>query len=96
MEKQTSKLMTSSYMLTLKQAVTSSTPIYVMQMANLFSRICDNLDKRNKNFPWRETSGKRKIHLINWDNVCKPKYKGDLGIKKTVVHEHFGILKKSS
>lgn len=81
----------------LKQAVNSSAPIYVMQTANLFSRICDNLDKRrNKNFLWGETSGKRKIHLINWDIVCKPKCKGDLGIKKTVVHEHFAILKKSS
>lgn len=56
-----------------------------MQTANVPSQICDNLDKRNRNFLWGETSGKRKIHLISWHIVCKPKCKGDLGIKKTAV-----------
>lgn len=53
-----------------------------MQTANVPSQICDNLDR---NFLWGETSGKRKIHLISWDNVCKPKFQGDLGFKKTAV-----------
>lgn len=27
------------------------------------------------------TNGKKKIHLVNWEKVCKTKCKGGLGIK---------------
>lgn len=69
--------------LTLIQSVTSSVPIYAMQTAKLPSSVCDSLDKLNRNFLWGDTNDKKKVHLLCWKKVCKPKCKGGLGLKMT-------------
>jgi hypothetical protein len=70
--------------LTLLQAVNASIPIYAMQTAKLPISTCDSLDKLNRDFLWGDSDGKKKIHLVKWDTVCKPKAAGGLGIKKTM------------
>ncbi|CAL2226086.1 unnamed protein product [Prunus armeniaca] len=45
--------------------------------------ICEDLDKVNRNFFWGGSEKKHKIHLCQWDLMCKPKSKGGLGLKKT-------------
>lgn len=69
--------------LTLVQSVTSSIPIYAMQFVKLPLSLCDKIDTVNKNFLWGDSNEKKKVHLVNWDTVCKHKLLGDLGIKKT-------------
>ncbi|XP_061998871.1 uncharacterized protein LOC133716160 [Rosa rugosa] len=44
---------------------------------------CDSLDKLNRDFLWGDCDGRKTVHLVNWDNVCMPKIRGGLGIKKT-------------
>lgn len=78
-----SKHLSMAGRLTLVQAVTSSVPIYAMQTAKLPSAICEKLDKLNRNFLWGDTNERKKIHLLNWKKVCKPKDMGGLGLKRS-------------
>ncbi|CAL2255075.1 unnamed protein product [Prunus armeniaca] len=62
--------------ITLLQSVTAAIPIYTMQTAKLPMSL-------NRNFLWGHTSNTSKIHLVNWEQVCKPKVAGGLGIKRS-------------
>lgn len=78
-----SKTLNMAGRLTLIQSVASSIPVYAMQTAKLPISICDSLDRLNRNFLWGDTDQQRKVHLTNWDMVCRPKCFGGLGIKKS-------------
>ncbi|XP_021810643.1 uncharacterized protein LOC110753955 [Prunus avium] len=41
------------------------------------------LDQLNRNFLWGHTTDQAKVHLVNWDTACKPKFAGGLGIKNS-------------
>ncbi|CAL8176297.1 unnamed protein product [Prunus armeniaca] len=68
--------------LTLLQSVTSAIPIYSMQTAMLPASVCSKLDQLNKNFLWGHAFDKAKVHLVNWETVCKSKCADGLGVKK--------------
>ncbi|CAL8126109.1 unnamed protein product [Prunus armeniaca] len=78
-----SKCLSMAGRITLIQAVTSSIPIYAMQTTKLLKSICDDLDRIHRNFLWGGSSRQSKVHLCQWDLVCRPKHKGGLGLKKT-------------
>lgn len=59
--------------LTLTKAVLSAIPSYVMQGCILLERNHTKLDRINRNFLWGSTEKKRKIHLVGWNKVTKPK-----------------------
>ncbi|XP_028092237.1 uncharacterized protein LOC114292475 [Camellia sinensis] len=67
---------------TLIQSVTSAMPAYAMHTMELPRKVCDEIDKINRNFLWGDTREKRKVHLANWDQVCKLKKDGGLGLRK--------------
>ena len=52
-----------------------------MQTIKLLVYIYDKIDKMNRNFLWGDTNDKKKVHLIKWEKVCKPKSMGDFGIR---------------
>jgi hypothetical protein len=54
-----------------------------MQNTALPSRICNDLDRLNRNFLWGSTSESKKMHLVGWDKVCRPKRDGGLGLYAT-------------
>ena len=37
-----------------------------------------------RSFLWGSTPDKRKLHLLSWDKVCRPKAEGGLGIRKSM------------
>ncbi|KAK9911811.1 hypothetical protein M0R45_035700 [Rubus argutus] len=90
-----SKTLNMAGRLTLIQAVTSSTPIYAMQTAKLPACTTMTLDKLNRDFLWGDCDGKKKIHMVNWDSVCKPKFLGGLGIKKATTMNKAMLAKTS-
>uniref|UniRef100_A0A2N9HIV3 CCHC-type domain-containing protein n=1 Tax=Fagus sylvatica TaxID=28930 RepID=A0A2N9HIV3_FAGSY len=75
-----SKLLSSAGKVVLIQAVTSTIPAYYMQNAAFPSSICSELDKINKNFLWGSTEEKKKMNMVGWDKICRPKKDGGLGL----------------
>ncbi|CAL1413056.1 unnamed protein product [Linum trigynum] len=66
---------------TLAMSVLNAIPSYAMQTSFLPLSICDAIDQKIRSFVWGSSEGKRKVHLISWDKVCKPKNQGGLGLR---------------
>lgn len=52
---------------------------YVMQTVSLPKAICDKVDKICRDFIWGDTETHKKIHLIAWNSICRPKKDGVWG-----------------
>lgn len=46
------------------------------------ARVLNNLDKFNQNFVWGLTDEKKKMHMVNWKTITRPKRRGGLGIQE--------------
>ena len=66
----------------LSQAVISAVPSYVMQGCVLPSRVLNSLDRINRNFLWGSIESARKMHMVNWKKITKPRVKGGLGLQE--------------
>ncbi|CAN1800109.1 Putative ribonuclease H protein At1g65750 [Linum perenne] len=84
-------------------SVLNTLPTYAMQTTLLPEATCQEIDRKIRNFIWGSKNGERKVHLISWENVCKPKDQGGLGLRSA--HElnqaflmklTWGMLKKPS
>lgn len=82
--------------ITLIQAVNASIPVYAMHSARLPTSTCASLDKLNMDFLWGDCEDKRKVHLANWNFVCKIKFLDSLNIKKTLEMNRAMFAKTSS
>lgn len=58
-------------------------PNYYYKVFSLPKKIHDKIDKININFLWGHSQSKKKLHLINWDIITKPKKLGGLDIRKS-------------
>ena len=67
--------------LTLCKSIISAVPSYPMQTSYLPTKVCDSIDKICRSFLWRESTGKRKLHLVLWNQVCQDKQLGGLGLR---------------
>ena len=76
-----SNLLSYSGRLVLTQVVTTTIPNYAMQCAALPVKILNSIDRLSHNFLWSSSESKKKIHLISWKKISKPKRKGRLGIQ---------------
>ena len=65
----------------LVKSVMSTIPNYVMQGEALPIHLCENLDKINRDFLWGSTREKKKLHLVRWSKIIKPKEEGGLGLQ---------------
>ena len=61
----------------------SAIPNHIMQGVALPSHICDKLDKVNRDFLWGSTNEKRKLHLVGWNKIVRPKEDKGLEIQAT-------------
>lgn len=66
---------------TLIQSVNSAIPIHVMQSSYLPENVCDKLDRINRDFLWSTNPELKKLHLVGWDTVTRPKQQGGLRIR---------------
>ncbi|CAA0818301.1 Unknown protein [Striga hermonthica] len=66
----------------LSQAVLSAIPYYTIQSARLPTAICEGLEKRCRRFVWGGSGGARKLSLVKWDEVCRARRDGGLGLKR--------------
>jgi hypothetical protein len=79
------KLLSLAGRVILVQSVTFAIPAYYMQNVALPIRVCFNLDKLNRDFLWGSTDERKKMHMVIWDKVCRPKELGGLGLYSTKV-----------
>ena len=63
------------------KSVMAAIPNHVMQGVALRSHLCEKLDKINRDFLWGSSTEKKKLHLVGWSKVIKPKEEGGLGIQ---------------
>ena len=63
------------------KSIMAAIPNHVMQGVALRSHLCEKLDKINRDFLWGSSTEKKKLHLVGWSKVIKPKEEGGLGIQ---------------
>lgn len=66
---------------TLVESVLSSIPVYTMHTCLLPKGNCDELDKIVRSFVWNGNDGFNKIHLVDWQTMCRPKRYGGVGLR---------------
>ncbi|XP_061350333.1 uncharacterized protein LOC133295506 [Gastrolobium bilobum] len=65
---------------TLVKSVISTIPMFHMQNSLLPVGICEEIEKKQRNFIWGDTDEQRKHHAIGWEQLQLPKNQGGLGI----------------
>lgn len=63
----------------------ASIPFHVMQFIKLPDKITKNINQTQRNYVWWSTIDKKKIHLVSWEKIFKPKAKGGSNLKKSEV-----------
>ena len=67
---------------TLAKAALATIPSYIMQIVKLPKIVCTKIDCICFQFIWGSSNYKKRVHLVSWDKVCRPKEVGGLGFKK--------------
>ena len=44
--------------------------------------MAEKIERIQRNFLWSGTEERNKVSLVNWEEVCKPKNKGGLGVRR--------------
>lgn len=65
----------------LVQSALSTLPTYTMQVLALPMGVCKDIDKLCRDFLWGDNGDMRRVHLVNWQEVCVPRDKGGLGLR---------------
>ncbi|XP_019414594.1 PREDICTED: uncharacterized protein LOC109326361 [Lupinus angustifolius] len=67
--------------LTLINFVLNSVPIYMLSLYKAPKKVISKLLSLEKSFLWGNNSGDRGIVWVSWEEICKPKKEGGLGVK---------------
>ncbi|KAL8140429.1 LOW QUALITY PROTEIN: hypothetical protein V2J09_006450 [Rumex salicifolius] len=76
------KLLSMSGRVTLARSVLNAILVYTMASFALPRSICDRLDRVTQNFIWGSFGDERRMHLLPWEEICKPRSLGGLGLKR--------------
>ena len=83
------KLLSQASRMTLINSVLHSIPIYTFSVFKAPYTICKKLDSIVNAFWWGHEPGQKKLYMVNWDTISKPKREGGIGVKK------FGLMNKA-
>ena len=76
------KWLTKAGKITKIRSVLSAIPIFPMACLPLSNWVSTKFESKLQNFLWKDKEDDKKVALIKWENLCKPKEFGGLGIKK--------------
>lgn len=66
--------------LTLIAAALIAMPTYFMSLFKVPLGVAKSMERIMRNFLWDGADGKVHCHVVAWDQVCKPKVRGGLGL----------------
>lgn len=64
-----------------------------MQTIQLPIGLLDELDKINRRFFWGDDECHKKTHAVAWNNICRSKEEGGLGLKDLKIMNHVLLAK---
>lgn len=67
--------------LILVKNVLASMPIYLLSLYQAPKMVTNQIERIMRDFLWGSSRDKRKIHWVNWKDICKPMVNGGLGIR---------------
>ena len=67
----------------LAQSTLTFISFYVMQGTLLPRKVFQSTNRISCNFIWGSTEVKRKMHLVSWEKITRPKKEGGLGLLVT-------------
>lgn len=70
---------------TLVKSVMNALPNYQMQIMRFSKFCCEEMDRINRDFIWQGSISQRKVHIVNWDTLCKPKKMGVLVLGDSIL-----------
>lgn len=66
---------------TLVKSVLSSLPLYTMSLLEMPKQVEKAFKSMQCKFFWRETEMEKRVVWVKWEEVCKSRLKGGLGVK---------------
>ncbi|KAK7855992.1 putative ribonuclease h protein [Quercus suber] len=88
------KLLSQAGRVTLIISILQSLPDYSFSCIKVPDKICTKLDSITNAFCWGHQPSTRKLHLINWNTICRPRNEGGLGIRKFKLMNQASIAKQ--
>ncbi|KAF7838898.1 ribonuclease H [Senna tora] len=76
-----SRCLSQAARLTLINSVINSYLVYPMSTIYFAKNDCKIIESIMARFFWGDQEDKRKVHLLTWKNLCRPKYDGGLGCR---------------
>ena len=67
--------------ITLIRNTLSSLPIYYLSLFRMPQKVCDRLERIQRQFLWGGSAPEKKFSLVRWATMCSEKKKGGIGIK---------------
>uniref|UniRef100_A0A803P465 Reverse transcriptase domain-containing protein n=1 Tax=Cannabis sativa TaxID=3483 RepID=A0A803P465_CANSA len=79
--------------LTLIQSVLSSLPLYFLSLFKAPRSVTKALEKMMRDFLWEGSESSGGEHLVAWDEVCRPRHEGGLGIGRLELRNKSLLMK---
>ncbi|KAF5207624.1 RNA-directed DNA polymerase (reverse transcriptase)-related family protein [Thalictrum thalictroides] len=71
--------------LVLIKSMLSNLPVYQMSLFTIPKSIAKRIDRVVRDFLWGLIEVLRKLHMVAWEHVCRPKEEGGLGIRSMAI-----------
>ena len=75
------------------KSVISTIPTYFLSVFKMPMGVAKKIEKLQRGFLWGDGVIKRKLHAVSWNEVCKRKSQGGLGIGR-IVDKNVAMLVK--
>lgn len=66
----------------LLKSVLASLPTYYLSLFVIPALVAKSIEICQRDFPWGKGKDGEGLHLVVWEDICKPKRSGSLGINR--------------